>query len=212
MTSTAPRRSRVGFVDIVGYTSRSRALSESELVAWLESFEADTTAIVLEHGGQVIKNIGDEVLFVADDAASATRAALALVARGNDEADEFPPVRAGVAYGPVVRRLGDVFGETVNIAARLTSAARAGTVLVDKGAHDVLAEGDDLRRSWSSGGCTGSRPRGTRGSRRTPCGPTVVEVHARTVVEELPQGASRNLVRSMASRGKRSGSGFRDGR
>ena len=135
----------VAFVDIVGYTSRSRSLSESELVAWIERFEDETTAVVLEHGGRIIKNIGDEVLFVTDDAESAARAALTLVRRGLDDADDFPGVRAGVAYGPVVRRLGDVFGETVNIAARLTSAARAGTVLVDRGSYEALSgrSGDD---------------------------------------------------------------------
>jgi adenylate cyclase len=43
-----------------------------------------------------------------------------------------------VAYGEVVSRLGDVFGPTVNIASRLTSVARPGAVLVDRGAHDAL--------------------------------------------------------------------------
>ena len=132
----------VVFVDIVGYTSRSKSLSESELVAWIEQFEHETTALVVAAGGRIIKNIGDEVLFVADDVDSAARAALALVQRGSDDDDAFPEVRAGVAYGPVVRRLGDVFGETVNIAARLTSEARPGTVLVDRGAHEALAPPD----------------------------------------------------------------------
>ena len=48
-------------------------------------------------------------------------------------------MRGGVAYGDVVSRLGDVFGPTVNIASRLTSVARPGTVLVDRGLHDVLS-------------------------------------------------------------------------
>jgi adenylate cyclase len=47
-------------------------------------------------------------------------------------------VRAGVAYGDVVLRLGDVFGPVVNIASRLTSVARPGTVLVDEGAYADL--------------------------------------------------------------------------
>ena len=41
-------------------------------------------------------------------------------------------------------RLGDVLGPTVNLASRLTSVARPGTVLVERGAHDALvAEGGD---------------------------------------------------------------------
>ncbi|WP_244930780.1 adenylate/guanylate cyclase domain-containing protein [Nocardioides sp. W7] len=131
----------VCFVDIVGYTSRSKALSETELVAWIEGFEDVVTGIVVDHGGRIIKNIGDEVLFVADDVAAAASMALEMTARGADPADDFPSVRAGLAYGDVVSRLGDVFGEVVNVAARLTSVARPGTVLVDRGAHEAL-DGD----------------------------------------------------------------------
>ena len=58
---------------------------------------------------------------------------------GDDEDDPFPAVRAGIAHCAVVRRLGDVFGSTVNAASRLTSAARPGSVLVDAGVHDALA-------------------------------------------------------------------------
>ncbi|MDN4172086.1 adenylate/guanylate cyclase domain-containing protein [Nocardioides sp. SOB77] len=129
----------VVFVDIVGYTSRSKSLDEAGLVAWLEGFEAVCTDIAVEHGGRVIKNIGDEVLVVADDPAAAAEIALTMVESGADEDDPFPQVRAGLAHGAVVSRLGDVFGPTVNIAARLTSLARPSTVLVDRGAYEVLS-------------------------------------------------------------------------
>ncbi|MCW2814837.1 MAG: adenylyl cyclase class-3/4/guanylyl cyclase [Nocardioides sp.] len=132
----------VVFVDIVGYTSRSRALAEDELVAWIEGFEAETTALVAAQGGRIIKNIGDEVLFVADDPQAGLEVALELCRRGSDDDDPFPEVRAGLAHGPTVRRLGDVYGETVNIAARLTSVARPGAVLVDRGAFEALTGRD----------------------------------------------------------------------
>jgi len=131
-------RLAVVFVDIVGFTSRSKELTESELVQWLEYFEAECSGLVVDHGGRVIKNIGDEVLFVADDAAAAADAALIMTARGSDPHDDFPEVRAGLAYGDVVSRLGDVFGPTVNVASRLTSVARPGSVVIDSGAHDAL--------------------------------------------------------------------------
>lgn len=132
----------VGFVDIVGFTSQSKELTDAELVTWIEFFEAECSAVVHDHGGRVIKNIGDEVLFVADDLAAAAEVALALTSRGADGDDEFPAVRAGVAYGEVVARLGDVLGPTVNIASRLTSIARPGSVLVDDGAHERLSADD----------------------------------------------------------------------
>ena len=129
----------VCFVDIVGYTSQSKSLDETELMAWIDSFESISSGLVVDHGGRIIKNIGDEVLFVADDLVGAAEAALDMTRRGADPDDDFPAVRAGLAYGDVVNHLGDVFGSTVNIAARLTSVAKPGAVLIDRGAHQVLS-------------------------------------------------------------------------
>ena len=139
-------RLAVCFVDIVGYTTQSRSLDGAELVAWVDRFEHDTTALVVDHGGQVIKTIGDEVLFTVADPTAAVDVAHTLTARGDDGDDPFPRVRAGIAHGAVVRRLGDVFGSTVNAASRLTSAARPGSVLVDAGVHEALAEAEDQWR------------------------------------------------------------------
>jgi len=129
----------VGFVDIVGYTGHSKTLTDSELVHWVEYFENEMTRTVVDLGGRVIKTIGDEVLFVTDDPVSAAEVALIVTERGEDAHDEFPRVRAGIAYGDVVSRLGDVYGPNVNIAARLTSVARPGSVLVDRGAYEILS-------------------------------------------------------------------------
>ncbi len=145
-SNSAPQA--VVFVDIVGYTARSRTLSDEALVAWLEHFEAKTLEIVVDHGGRIIKNIGDEVLFVCDDIEQAAAAAWAMVRAGDDEDDPFPEVRSGIAYGPLVNRLGDVFGPTVNIAARLTSVARPGTVVVNEEAYEALSATPSEDRSF----------------------------------------------------------------
>lgn len=139
-TSSGPSSTlAVCFVDIVGYTSRSRTLTDRELVTWLEDFESAVLALAVDQGARIIKNIGDELLLVADDPAAMAAIAVELTRRGADADDPFPAVRAGVAYGDVVTRLGDVFGPTVNIAARLTSVARPSTVLVDKGVYEALS-------------------------------------------------------------------------
>ncbi|TQK68901.1 adenylate/guanylate cyclase domain-containing protein [Nocardioides sp. SLBN-35] len=133
----------VCFVDIVGYTSRSRTLSDRELVTWLESFESTVLGLTVDRGGRIIKNIGDELLIVADSPEAMADIALELTRRGADPEDPFPAVRAGIAYGEVVTRLGDVFGPVVNIAARLTSVARPSSVLVDLGAYEALTGRED---------------------------------------------------------------------
>lgn len=137
--TTSERSQAVCFVDIVGYTTRSKSLAENELVAWIERFEQEATETVTERGGRVIKTIGDEILFAADDVHAVAEVAVELTTRGMDDDDDFPAVRAGIAFGPVTSRLGDVFGPTVNVASRLTSVARPGTVVVDRGAYDALS-------------------------------------------------------------------------
>ena len=127
----------VGFADIVGFTRRSRGLTHSQLSQLIEVFEATASRVVTENRGRTIKTIGDEVLFVADDAVDAARIALALV-EATASQDEFPEVRVGLAHGEVVSRLGDVFGPVVNVASRLTSLARPGRILVDREVHRLL--------------------------------------------------------------------------
>jgi adenylate cyclase len=128
----------VGFVDLVGFTQTSRESDAHDLALLLERFERETSLRVTAYGGRVIKMLGDEVLFVTDDVVAAAEVALATVeAHARDKA--LPEVRAGIALGPVLDRLGDVFGEPVNLAARLTAEARPGSVLVDRHAAEALA-------------------------------------------------------------------------
>ena len=137
----------VGFVDIVGYTSRSRQMSPRDLGSMVEWFERVVSDLVVAHGGQVVKTIGDEALFTLVDVAQAAELGLALVERA--EVDEmFPDVHVGMAYGTVVPRLGDVFGPTVNIASRLTSVSRPNRVLVDSELASLLDDDEyRLRRA-----------------------------------------------------------------
>ncbi|OXM71441.1 MULTISPECIES: adenylate/guanylate cyclase domain-containing protein [Amycolatopsis] len=129
----------VGFVDMVGYTRLTRRLAESELSAVLESFELLATEVIADHHGRVVKMIGDEVLFVADAPADAAGIALTLTERTAADA-ELPEVRAGLAAGRILSRFGDVYGSVVNVAARLTSVARPGTVLIDRELAGELAD------------------------------------------------------------------------
>ncbi|MDL9935177.1 adenylate/guanylate cyclase domain-containing protein [Gordonia sp. ABSL1-1] len=130
----------VGFADIVGYTSLSRRLDLTELEELLESFEERTHEVVSAHGGHVIKTLGDAVMFTFDDPAAAAAAAIAIHRLSDSE--PIPPLRVGLALGHLLRRLGDVFGEPVNIAARLCGSARPGTTLVGDDMADALADDD----------------------------------------------------------------------
>ncbi|WP_037346725.1 adenylate/guanylate cyclase domain-containing protein [Sciscionella sediminilitoris] len=120
----------VGFADMVGYTSTTRRLRATELSALLERFEEDASEIIATRRGQIVKQVGDEIMFTADDPGDAAEIALALCAEDRPERG-LPELRVGLAAGDVLLRYGDVFGSVVNLAARLTTTAHPSSVLVD---------------------------------------------------------------------------------
>jgi adenylate cyclase len=120
----------VGFVDLVGFTTRSRGMGGRELGAMVEDFEAIAAEVIARHRGRVVKTVGDGVLFTTAAAVDAVEIGLTLPDAWH--AEDRPPLRVGAAYGPVLTRLGDVYSPVVNLASRLTSIARPGTVLVDR--------------------------------------------------------------------------------
>ena len=134
----------VGFVYLVYFTTSTQRWSASTLERLLERFERETSLRVTEHGGRVVKTLGDAVMYVTDDALTAVEVALETV-EAHDADDELPDVRAGVALGPVLVRLGDVFGQPVNIASRLTDEARPRSVLVDSALAEALADDASYR-------------------------------------------------------------------
>ncbi len=137
----------VGFVDLVDFTASTQQWDASTLERTLERFERETALRVTAVGGRVVKTLGDAVLYVTDDPGLAVEVALRTV-EAHREDDELPDVRAGVAFGPLLVRLGDVFGTPVNLASRLTDEARPRSVLVDQATADALADDGayDLKR------------------------------------------------------------------
>lgn len=145
----------VGFADLVNFTALVRRLSERDLARLVSRFEALSADVITAHGGRLIKTVGDEVLFTTVGAAPAAAIALDLVETMTND-DVLPDVRCGMARGPIISRLGDVFGTTVNRASRLTAVAQAGSVLVDATMARELA-------SLSGFELTGQRRRILRG-------------------------------------------------
>jgi adenylate cyclase len=114
----------VGFADLVGSTEAVRAGSVSAMARMVREFEESVWDLVTAAGGRVVKLIGDEAMFVIEDAASACAVGLDLI-------DASPhAIRVGLAHGTVAALYGDYYGETVNLAARLVSTAEPSTVAV----------------------------------------------------------------------------------
>jgi adenylate cyclase len=145
----------VGFADIVGYTSTVRHTDINELSALLESFEENASETIVRHHGRVVKTVGDEVMFVADTPRDAAEIGLLLSDPGR-VSRRLPQLRVGIAQGQVLSRFGDVYGPAVNVASRLTSLAKPGTVLVDRELAKVLRDEPGYRLH-------GRRPAAVRG-------------------------------------------------
>jgi adenylate cyclase len=119
----------VGFVDLVGYTALSQELDGAELNALVARFEDVTYDTVARLGGRLVKTIGDEVMFVAENPEIALQIALELTDRTRHD-ELLPRARAGLACGPALAREGDYYGAVVNLAHRLVEIARPQSVIV----------------------------------------------------------------------------------
>jgi adenylate cyclase len=128
VTDRALFRLAVGFVDLVGFTPLSHRMASRELSSFIGQFENQAFQLAAEHGGRIVKHIGDEVMFAAIDPVAGCDLALALIPEFVDEGIQ---PRGGLAFGDVVARQGDYYGEVVNLASRLADLAIPGEVLAD---------------------------------------------------------------------------------
>jgi adenylate cyclase len=135
----------VAFADLVGFTRLGETVPPEEL-EHLANRLADAARNVAVPPVRFIKTIGDAVMLVSTNTVALVDAMLSLVeATESDEA--MPQLRVGVAFGPAVSRVGDWFGSPVNLASRVTSAARPGSVLVSEAAREKI--GIDGSFEWS---------------------------------------------------------------
>src|ERR1700730_991866 len=140
-------RLAVGFVDLVGFSSLSQELTPSGLWGLLDEFEDRSFETVAEHGGQLVKHIGDEIMFVVLEAEAACEIALSLMDAFREQDDSVTP-RGGLATGDLLTRDGDYYGVEVNLAARLADIAVPREILVSADAKR-LAEKDDVDHAFA---------------------------------------------------------------
>jgi adenylate cyclase len=138
----------VAFADLVGFTRLGEAVPPEELES-LASRLSNLARDVVAPPVRFIKTIGDAVMFVSTDPVPLLRAALALLAAA-EKFHDFPQLRVGIASGRAVSRAGDWFGSPVNVASRVTGAARPGAVLVSESARDAIASAEGF--DWSFAG------------------------------------------------------------
>lgn len=121
----------IGFADLIGFTSFTERADAEEFMAAMVHFESEVQAAVIDHGGTIVKLIGDEVMFVAPGAPEAAAVAAALRTVGNDLAG-LEGMRVGLSCGQVISSGGDYYGTVVNIAARIAGLALPQTIVATR--------------------------------------------------------------------------------
>jgi adenylate cyclase len=136
---TAPELA-VCFADLVGFTKLGEQVETEELGLIAGRLDELATAVA-EPPVRLVKLIGDAAMLVSADTAAMVEAALRMVEAADEEGDEFPRLRAGIAHGSVHVQAGDYYGRPVNLASRLTGIAKPGSVLLDAAAKEAAGDG-----------------------------------------------------------------------
>jgi class 3 adenylate cyclase len=133
------------FADLAGFTALTEVHGDLDAADVADRFCA-LAMTSMSGDARLIKTIGDAVMIAANDAAAAVATALSLL-RAVDSEPSFPTVRIGLHAGPVVERAGDLFGTTVNLAARLAAHAHTGEILTTEPVVRGLSAEPSLRIS-----------------------------------------------------------------
>jgi adenylate cyclase len=139
---SATRKQAILFADVAGSTKLYETLGDAEALATIGRCLDIMKAVCEEHGGRIVKTIGDEAMAVFPLPANAAYAAISMQTQiSAQRTSKGAPlaIHAGFHFGPVIDDNADVFGDAVNVAARLTSLAKAGQTLVSSETVDVLS-------------------------------------------------------------------------
>jgi adenylate cyclase len=127
----------VCFADLVEFTRLGEEIAPEELGSVAGRFEEMASAVA-EPPVRLVKMIGDAAMMVSTEPEAMLEAALRLIEAADEEGDEFPYLRAGLALGPTLAQTGDYYGRAVNLASRITGVARPGSVLADAATREAV--------------------------------------------------------------------------
>lgn len=143
------------FADISGSTRLYETLGDKAALEKVEHCLSILSALTRKHGGRIIKTIGDEIMCAFPDATSAVLAARAMQMEIMLQfvSGKLPlQIHVGLHYGEAIHSADDVFGDAVNVAARLTELSKPGQIITSRQTADTLNAGlrTDLRQLGSA--------------------------------------------------------------
>ena len=132
------------FADVSGSTRLFETLGDAMARVKVADCLETLTEVTKEHGGTVIKTIGDEIMCTFPTANDAAKAACEMhealeedITEGGGEGTTLS-IRVGMHFGPAILEAGDVFGDAVNVAARMTAQAKGGQIITTQSTVDKL--------------------------------------------------------------------------
>lgn len=140
----APKNTNLAimFADISGSTRLYETLGDTIARQLVADTLAIIASVISRYNGTVIKTIGDEIMCTfnsPEDAATAACEMHELLEDEHLESNGDPvAIRIGMHFGPAIMEAGDVFGDAVNVAARMAAQAKARQIMTTKSTIDLL--------------------------------------------------------------------------
>ncbi|MBF0357595.1 MAG: adenylate/guanylate cyclase domain-containing protein [Magnetococcales bacterium] len=130
------------FADIAGSTKLYEAIGDVKARKLTSSCIDLLSKITTDHQGVVIKTIGDEVMCTFPTADAAAEASVQMQEQVAENADEWGSalsIRVGFHFGDVIEENNDVFGDAVNISARMAAQAKGDQIITTGETLDIMS-------------------------------------------------------------------------
>jgi len=143
------------FTDVVGSTSFFDRNGDTAGLVMLHRHDEMAASAIKQHGGKVVKTIGDSAMAEFPDPASAARTAVEIERQFHKLNLTLPEehrvqVRIGIHTGVGFRKGNDLFGDVVNVAARIVKRTAPAQILISRAMHEEIADEPDLHCRWLS--------------------------------------------------------------
>jgi serine/threonine protein kinase len=142
-TKQTRKLAAIMFTDIVGY-SRMMGKDEEATIKLLEDYVDIVSPTISRHQGQILKKIGDGLFCEFSSAIDAVECSLEIQKSINDYNEKKAKknsilVRIGIHVGDVIKKDNDLFGDGVNVAARIEPLAPPGGIYVSDSVHSAIS-------------------------------------------------------------------------
>jgi len=143
MQGPSIRECAILFADIAGSTNLYETLGDEAAKTLVTRLQEEIAAIAVEAGGSVQEIVGDEVMLCFAQASDSATCALAIqrnLATLSGSADVKPAVRIGLHWGQAIVERDRMFGDMINVAARVAAIAQGGQIITTQTVVDRLPD------------------------------------------------------------------------